>query len=206
MTKIEDIKDRAWLSTIGTSRVIKKPQYLILATMISIIFCIAIYMPINGGFYTSLLMSQLPLIDKIAVFGDMLNKLLKEFFTTTNGLLLGTVSILQGITMSTTIYTIRKNRKDSKSAATPQLGISGFAAIATAIGLGCVPCGTSLILPIVMIFFSGSAIAIAADVASNVILSLALIASFYSIYKVGYSAYAHTECENYEKQKRRSKP
>lgn len=196
MTNLESSIDRARLAIIGAIRVIKKPQYLILAVLISLAFCIAIYIPTKGGFYSSLFMSQLPIFDKIIVFDDMINKLSKEIFTNINGLLLGAVSILQGISMSMIIYTIRKNRDNHKSIETTQIGLSGFAAIAAAIGLGCVPCGTSIILPIVMIFFSGSAVAAAADFASGVVLSFALIASFYSIYKVGYSAYVHSECEN----------
>jgi len=115
--------------------------------------------------------------------------------------MLGTVSVLQGISISMIVYTIKKNQNDNKSIASKQIGLSGFATIAATVGLGCVPCGTSVILPIVMIFFSGSAVAVAADIANNIILVLALIASFYSIYKVGYSAYAHSECENYERKR-----
>jgi len=200
MINFSGVKDRAQLAIIGAIRVVKKPKYLMLAVVISFLFCIVIYVPTNGGFYASLLTSQLPIIDKFTVFGDMVNKLTIEIFTTTNGLLLGIVSVLQGISISMIIYTIHKNRNEDKSATTTQIGLSGFAAIAAAIGLGCVPCGTSIILPIVMIFFSGSAVAIAADIANNIVLLGALIASFYSIYKIGYSAYAYSECENYKKE------
>ena len=63
---------------------------------------------------------------------------------------------------------------------------------------GCVPCGTSLILPIVALFFSGAAAATATNIASTIVLILALILSLFSIYKSGQIAFMYTELEKQE--------
>ena len=84
---------------------------------------------------------------------------------------------------------------------TRQLSVSGIASIAAAIGLGCVPCGTSLILPIVALFFSGAAAATAANIASYVVLILALVLSLVSLYKSGQIAFVYTQLEEKEAKK-----
>ena len=86
-----------------------------------------------------------------------------------------------------------KKNKRSEQSVTRQVGLSGLASVATTIGLGCVPCGTSLILPLVAVFFSGAAAATAATVASTLVLILALLLSLFSLYKSGQIAFMYTE-------------
>ena len=74
------------------------------------------------------------------------------------------------------------------------VGGGGIAMFAAALGLGCVPCGTSLIMPIATLLFSSSAYA-AANAASLVVLVIAFILSVYSVYRLGYIAYAHVMSE-----------
>ena len=99
------------------------------------------------------MISQLPFLDKIALLGDMLSDIFTQGFTSINGALLIVVSVLQGISIAAVIFTAKKNKVEEKTV-TRQVGLSGIASVAAAIGLGCVPCGTSIILPIVAIFFS----------------------------------------------------
>ena len=168
-----------------------------LAAGFSLLFAIAIFFAINGNFYGPLFLSRLSIVDKLAVAGNMLAELLKQGFTTPNGALLLIVSILQGLSLAVVIFTARRNKRNEQDVAR-QLSVSGITSIAAAIGLGCVPCGTSLILPIVTLFFSGAAAATAANVAGTIVLILALVLSLASLYKSGQIAFVYAQLAKQE--------
>lgn len=180
------------MSTKGVARVLSRPQYIAVAPILAFLFAVLIYGMINGGFYGPLLMSRLPIIDKIGVIGDLIVQLTKDSVTTGMGILLVVVSLLQGIAFAVMIYTVRRNKRMDVAT----VGGGTVAVIAAALGLGCVPCGTSLLLPILTLLFSSSAYA-AANTASMIVLVLAFGLSLYSIYRLGYIAYTHSEIEKY---------
>ena len=146
----------------GISQVLRQPRYAAGALVSALGFAWLIFLLTNGEFYGALLMSRLPFVDKLGV------------------------SILQGISLALIIFTAQHNKRNQQP--TQQLGLSGIASVAAAIGLGCVPCGTSLILPIVAVFFSGAAAASAATVASTIVLIIALGLSLFSLYRSGQIA------------------
>lgn len=193
--KQEQIKS----ASFGIGRLLYIPQYLLLATATSLIFALVIFFAINANFYGPLMMSQLPFLDKIALLGAMLSDIFTQGFTSINGALLIVVSVLQGISIAAVIFTAKKNKVEEKTV-TRQVGLSGIASVAAAIGLGCVPCGTSIILPIVAIFFSGAAAATAANIASTIVLTLALLLSIFSLYKSGKIVFMYTELAKQEKE------
>ena len=193
--KQEQIKS----ASFGISRLLLIPQYFLLAAVTSLIFALVIFFAINANFYGPLMISQLPFLDKIALLGDMLSDIFTQGFTSINGALLIVVSVLQGISIAAVIFTAKKNKVEEKTV-TRQVGLSGIASVAAAIGLGCVPCGTSIILPIVAIFFSGAAPATAANIASTIVLTLALLLSVFSLYKSGKIVFMYTELAKQEKE------
>lgn len=170
----------------GISQVLRQPRYAAGTVVGALGFAWLIFLLTNGGFYGALLMSRLPLIDKLGVIGTMLAEIARQAATSLTGALLVLVSILQGISLTLIIFTARRNKRNQQT--TQQLGLSGIASVAAAIGLGCVPCGTSLILPIVAVFFSGAAAASAATVASTIVLIIALGLSLFSLYRSGQIA------------------
>ena len=179
-------------AALGVSKILSLPQYLLLAVVLSLLFALIIFFAINANFYGPLMMSRLPILDKVALLGTMFIDIFKQGFTSPNGALLLMVSILQGLSITVVIFTAKKNKRNEQ-AVTKQVGLSGLASVAAAIGLGCVPCGTSLILPLVAVFFSGAAVATAATVASTLVLILALLLSLFSLYKSGQVAFMYTE-------------
>lgn len=193
--KQEQIKS----ASFGISRLLLIPQYFLLAAVTSLIFALVIFFAINANFYGPLMMSQLPFLDKIALLGAMLSDIFTQGFTSINGALLIVVSVLQGISIAAVTFTAKKNKVEEKTV-TRQVGLSGIASVAAAIGLGCVPCGTSIILPIVAIFFSGAAAATAANIASTIVLILALLLSVFSLYKSGKIVFMYTELAKQEKE------
>ena len=200
MEKVRRKKETIQTATSGIYNLMKLPRYAILAVAISLIFAVIIFFAINANFYAPLLLSRLPLIDKLSIVGSIIVEIFKQGFTTPNGALLIIVSILQGLSLSVVIFTARRNKRNEEDMAR-QLSVSGIASIAAAIGLGCVPCGTSLILPIVALFFSGAAAATAANIASYLVLILALILSLFSLYRSGQIAFVYTQLEEKEGKK-----
>lgn len=175
------------------------PKYFLITIVATVAFAVIIYFAINANFYGPLMMSRLPILDKIALLGSMIIDIFKQSFTSLNGALLMVVSILQGVSIAAVIFTAKKNKVEEKTV-TRQVGLSGIASVAAAIGLGCVPCGTSIILPIVAIFFSGAAAATAANIASTIVLILALLLSVFSLYKSGKIVFMYTELAKQEKE------
>ena len=169
----------------GIGQVLHQPRYAAGALVGALGFAWLIFL-LTGGFYGALLMSRLPLIDKLGVIGTMFIEITRQAATSLTGALLVLVSMLQGISLTLIIFTARHNKRNQQT--TQQLGLSGIASVAAAIGLGCVPCGTSLILPIVAVFFSGAAAASAATVASTIVLGIALGLSLFSLYRSGQIA------------------
>ncbi len=174
------------------------PKYFLITIVATVAFAVIIYFAINANFYGPLMMSRLPIIDKIALLGSMIIDIFKQSFTSPNSALLMVVSILQGVSIAAVIFT-SKNNRDNEKTVSRQVGLSGIASIAATIGLGCVPCGTSLILPIVTLFFSGAAAATVANIASTIVLLLALLLSLFSLYKSGQIIFMYTELSKQEK-------
>ena len=197
MERIRQQKETVKTAAAGIGALLKLPRYSVLAAGVSLLFATVIFFAINGNFYGPLFLSRLSIVDKFAVAGNMLIELFKQGFTTPNGALLLIVSILQGLSLSVVIFTARRNKRNEQDVAR-QLSVSGIASIAAAIGLGCVPCGTSLLLPIVSLFFSGAAAATAANVAGTIVLILALVLSLASLYKSGQIAFVYAQLAKQE--------
>ena len=193
-SKQESIKS----ALLGIGRMLSLPKYFLITIAATVAFAVIIYFAINANFYGPLMMSRLPILDKIALLGSMIIDIFKQSFTSPNGALLMVVSILQGVSIAAVIFTAKNNR-DNEKTVSRQVGLSGIASIAATIGLGCVPCGTSLILPIVTLFFSGAAAATAANIASTIVLLLALLLSLFSLYKSGQIIFMYTELSKQEK-------
>ena len=198
MNQIRSEQESVKSALLGVGRMLGLPKYLLITIVATVAFAAIIYFAINANFYGPLIMSRLPILDKIALLGSMIIDIFKQSFTSLNGALLMIVSILQGISIAAVIFTAKNNR-DNEKTVSRQVGLSGIASIAATIGLGCVPCGTSLILPIVTLFFSGAAAATAANIASIIVLLLALLLSLFSLYKSGQIIFMYTELSKQEK-------
>ena len=198
MSRIHSKQESIKSAILGVGRMLGLPKYFLITIVAIVAFAVIIYFAINANFYGPLIMSRLPILDKIALLGSMIIDIIKQSFTSLNGALLMIVSILQGISIAAVIFTAKNNR-DNEKTVSRQVGLSGIASIAATIGLGCVPCGTSLILPIVTLFFSGAAAATAANIASTIVLLLALLLSLFSLYKSGQIIFMYTELSKQEK-------
>lgn len=198
MSRIRSKQESIKSALLGVGRMLGLPKYFLITIVATVAFAVIIYFAINANFYGPLMMSRLPILDKIALLGSMIIDIFKQSFTSLNGALLMVVSILQGISIAAVIFTAKNNR-DNEKTVSRQVGLSGIASIAATIGLGCVPCGTSLILPIVTLFFSGAAAATAANIASIIVLLLALLLSLFSLYKSGQIIFMYTELSKQEK-------
>lgn len=168
----------------GVWYVIRRVRYILIALLAAFVISYVIYFSINSNLYGSLLGSSLSFVDKLSVLGTIATRMVGSYWTGLNGALLLVVSLLQGVSMAVLIYTMRRNRKMDMAMA----GRSGIAMVAATLGLGCVPCGTSLIIPVMTLLFSSSAAALV-SVASIVVLVVALLLTLYSLYKIGLVAH-----------------
>lgn len=186
-TRIGRTINQSWQ---GVLAVIKRPEYIFLAIILGFLISTIIYLSINFGFYGSLLLAPMGLVAKMTVLGSMLGEMFTSYFTTTTGVVLLVLSILQGVAMSLVVYNLKQNRKVETKVMTG----SGIAAVAMVIGLGCVPCGTSILVPIMTIIFASSAPALLST-ANLIILLLAILLTIYSIYTVGRVSYTNYQLE-----------
>lgn len=180
-------------SATGFIAVMRQPAYIVLAFIIGFILSTIIYFSINYNFYGSLLLSPMAITAKISLLGTMVGTMVVSYFNEFTGFLLLILALLQGSALSMLIYNVKRNRKfDTKTMAG-----SGFAAVAAVIGLGCVPCGTSLLIPVMTIIFASSAPALL-DTANLVVLVLASLLSIYAVYAVGRVSYTNHMIESVE--------
>ena len=168
-----------------------KPLYLLLAAVVSIVFYEIVFWFLNLGLFNYLLTTEfLTIGDKIGIIvgsysGIFTLPLSSISFT------LFLVSVLQGAAVAALVYSIRKERAMNRSIA-KEFGGTGFAGVLSVLGLGCVPCGTSLVTPILTFFFASSSVAIAEEVGYYSAV-LALIVSLITAYLAGYKLSSRLE-------------
>ena len=195
MVKVfKKVKNALMQSAKGVFFVIQKPKYFILAIIFSFLLSLIIYFSINFNFYGPLLFSSMGLSATFFVLGTMIQTMAQSYFTDSIGIMLLIISLLQGMAISLLVYNIKLNRQFN----TKVIAGSGFAAIAAVIGLGCVPCGTSLLVPIMTIIFASSAPALL-NTANLIVLILASFLSIYSLYKIGRVSYTNNLMEKTSK-------
>lgn len=183
---VKNLKHKVPMALNGIKRVLLIPRYAVLALALAFLFAVFIYFFIQIGFYGPLLVSQLPVLDKVYMLAMVAQSMLHSIASSIDGALLALVALLQGVAFAAMVYVQRRNKRFNAQVA----GTGGIAMVAAALGLGCVPCGTSLIMPIVTLAFSSSAYA-AATTASVIVLVVAFVLSLYSLYKLGNVAYVH---------------
>lgn len=195
MAKIfKKVKNTLMQSAKGVFFVLQKPKYFILAIIFSFLLSLIIYFSINFNFYGPLLFSSMGLSATFFVLGAMIQTMAQSYFTDSIGIMLLIISLLQGMSISLLVYNIKLNRQFN----TKVIAGSGFATIAAVIGLGCVPCGTSLLVPIMTIIFASSAPALL-NTANLIVLILASFLSIYSLYKIGRVSYTNNLMEKTSK-------
>ena len=181
-------------SAKGVFFVLQKPKYFILAIIFSFLLSLIIYFSINFNFYGPLLFSSMGLSATFFVLGTMIQTMAQSYFTDSIGIMLLIISLLQGMAISLLVYNIKLNRQFN----TKVIAGSGFATIAAVIGLGWVPCGTSLLVPIMSIIFASSSPALL-NTANLIVLILASFLSIYSLYKIGRVSYTNNLMEKTSK-------
>ena len=159
------------------------PKCALLAFVLSIIIYEVIFWSLNMGLGWFLLTSEnLSLGDKLdIVVGSYLNAFRPPIAWL--GLMIVGVSALQGIILSAIIYMVRTNRQ-ANAASKKLFGSVGFAGGLSVLGLGCVPCGTSLVTPILTLFFATSAPAIVAEVGMYAVI-VAFVVTLFALYVTG---------------------
>lgn len=182
---LKSLPKRIWTSISALARLLYfKPAYLLLATVVSIIFYEFIFWFLNLGLLQYLLTSP------HLTFGDKFQMLIGSYsgiFTlplSPLAITLFAVSVFQGVAVAALVYSIRKERAMQRGFL-KELGGTGVAGVLSVLGLGCAACGTSLVTPILTFFFATSSVAVAEQVGYYSAL-LALIVSLITVYLAGF--------------------
>jgi hypothetical protein len=105
-----------------------------------------------------------------------------------NATLIIIISLLQGVVVATILFMKVFNKREIEMKSVCKVGgseaASGIAAIISFFGIGCVPCKTVLISPVVSILFAGSGAAFATTVIMDGILAISVLLSVYSILRM----------------------
>lgn len=172
------------LASQGIGAVVWRWQYLLLAAFYSLLFMQIIFWFLNIGLAQYLLFTaQLGLGEKIQFILDTTTSLLANA-NTLQGFLLVAISLIQGLALAIVTFLLRQKTDVEKRT----IGGTGLASLGAVVGLGCAACGTSLVMPIIAIFFSGSVYAVA-DTVGVFASFVALIIGLYALYRLGHNAY-----------------
>lgn len=181
---LRQLPHRIGVSAVAIKRFLThKPAYLIFAIVIATLFYELIFWSLNLGLAGYLLTTPfLGPSERFAIFASSFTSLFTQP-TSSLGTLLLLVSLLQGISLSMLIYTIRYERQQARSFM-GAFGGAGLAGILSVFGLGCTACGTSLVTPLLTFLFATSSIAAAERVGEMAAL-LALIVAVITLYLSG---------------------
>lgn len=159
------------------------PLYALIGLAISVVFFEIIFWSLNLSLAWFLFTSpQLDLIDKLElIVGTYANIFRLPLAPLTT--LIFIVSLVQGAIIAAIAYLMRLNVQANKSTS-KLFGNVGAAGALSVLGLGCVPCGASLLAPLLAIIVGTSAPALVEDV-GEIAAVLALVVSLYALFIVG---------------------
>ena len=168
------------LSVSSFTKLLQNYKYSVFALTVAVVFFEFMYWAFNFDVFRVIMLSS------NVSFTEKINVLLSpiEAIGAASGIHVVTMmivlSVLQGINIAALTYIIRHQQKvDSKL-----LGGGSFVGILALIGLGCPACGTSLLTPLIAVFVSGSAVAIAEQI-TLIALPFAIAMSLYGMYVLG---------------------
>lgn len=180
------LKAKLLIAVKSIGYVLKDWRYSLLAVVMAFLFLLLIYWLLNFDLLWFLMSSgQLSPIDKISILAmsaiSYVGSLAALQRIATLLLVIG-----QGIIIAMLVYIVRtQNKLDSKA-----LGGGAIASIIAVFSVGCVSCGTSIVAPVIGLFFSG-ATATVSETIHKAAIYLSLVIVLYSLYAVGISASAY---------------
>lgn len=159
-------------------------RYALLALCIALLFFEFTYWMFNLSILQLILTSSnLGLLEKLDVLISPVRALSEANGLSTVSLML-LVALVQGVSLSALIYTMRHQQKiDARL-----LGGSSFAGLLSVIGLGCPSCGTSLLTPIIALFVSAGSATSVSEQLTLYALPLALVVGIFGLYILGLRA------------------
>lgn len=190
--------DKTKLSLVGIGCVLRDWRYALTAAMVALALGILFSILSVGTTEWNLLLSRLPIGEKLSIMSDATIRLFADA-STIEGALIIIVVILQGITIALLAFSIVATRQmqELRKTSGRRLGESTFASAIATVGLGCSACGASLIIPLLSVI-STSAVFI--GTMTMLITALAIGLLLYSSWKMGFSAYATTTATRTKKE------
>lgn len=161
----------------------RHPSYLLVSFAVSVVFYEIIFWFLNLGLFQYLLTTPyITLLDKLGIVIGSYSGIFTQPYSAL-AITLFIVSLIQGMAVSSIIFSVRKERQ-ARGDLVKGLGGTGIAGILSVLGLGCAACGTSLVTPILTFFFASSSIALAEKV-GLISAILALVIAVITLYLAG---------------------
>lgn len=190
--RIQLLKLKITVAARAILHVLKQWRYALLALVVAVVFLLFLIWILNLELLWFLLSSpNLTFAEKISfvsrsTFG-YLTDLAPLQTIVTIGLVIG-----QGIIIAVLAYIVKTQRKIDPKA----LGSSTVASIIALFSVGCVSCGTSIVAPILGLFFSGATASLSETINSvAVYISFAIV--LYALYAVGSTASTYIAREQF---------
>ena len=193
--KFARFSDQTKLAFVGAGMVLKHPRYLTIAILSAVLFALIFTLTSSGSTDWNLLTSSLPFVDKLKVLLSLFVRIWTNSISL-EGFFVLLLSSLQGIAISLLFFTYHHQKKLDTSSATN----SSIASIIALFGLGCSSCGTSLLSPLLNLFFASSAY-ILVDSISSIIMIIAFTLSLYAVRRLGYTSYLTITANNHLRKK-----
>jgi hypothetical protein len=139
----------------------------------------------NGSFYFSLLISDMPSSDRLGILGQVFISIFDNVKQGLNGLLVIILALLQGVAITLMIYAKKYSQAKTVCRIGKDSGLQGVALLVSFIGVGCPTCGTSLIAPILAVFVSGIS-SVYMNLIGNLILVISCLLCIFAILNLIY--------------------
>jgi hypothetical protein len=163
----------------------------VVSLLVSVLFMYILKVSLVWEFYVGVIFTpNLGLSDKLSTIFDPLTTL----FSFMEGqelqsVLIVLVSLLQGIVLNLILYIKVFKKSELQANASCKIGAGtattgGIGAVISFLGVGCVPCKTALISPILSVLLAGSVSVFAQTVVMIAILLISVLLSVYSILKM----------------------
>ncbi|MDR2748958.1 MAG: hypothetical protein LBB10_03615 [Bifidobacteriaceae bacterium] len=150
-----------------------------------IVFSYILTFTMNGSLYFSLLSSNISVLDKLEVLGEVFSNSFTNIFSGINGFLVFLVAVFQSIAVTLMVYAKKYSNAKTICKIGKETGAEGVALIISFIGVGCPTCGTSLIAPLIALFISGVS-GSALTIVGNLMLVISCLLSLFAILNLVY--------------------
>jgi len=178
---------------VGIGWGMREWRNVLVGVLVAGFFAIILTMMRAGTTEFALLVSDLPLYEKLNVVGAVVGRIGESFWTVDGFLILG-LSLMQGVLVGMLVGNWRERKRVDGDG----IGGAGIAGTMAILGAGCTTCATSLLVPMMSVIFSSAAYAMI-GVVSGVVMGVAFVIGLLALRRLGFLNYLAVTARRYKK-------